>query len=491
MDERITELRAELREDPTSRLFYQLGELLRREEAHEEAVRVLRGGLEHHPRYVAAWVALGRSLATLERHDEAEKAGAKALELDPENAVAARMIGESAAARGDLVRAVKGLKLARVLSPRDQDLEDRIAEVEAGLADQGLLEAPVRRRGDSGPLPRTGADLGPQPGGLTTIPSRRLVLPQLEIAQVEEGDPFLLGRAGDTGVWLLGDDVFEAPEPEVEPELEGALDTLPGEEAEPEIEALQPWDEPVGPEVAESPDWELGEASVAAEPTEPQPVAEPTSPDWEVEDLDGAGLPPPDDAGGWEVATPVSWATVAGEGVPSQEPVVGSLEPVDEMESEPADSGELPGEPEPLEAEPAGTVEDVEPEHEWQTLEAEPVDELATEHEPEIDEDEWPDVEEIPLPTLTLARLAYEQGDLRLAERTLEGVIERQPQSAEALALLERVRREREPVPVVAPLPDEADTVETSAPAGPAIAKIAALRGWADAIRLAAEQRQP
>ena len=89
MDERIAELRAELREDPTSRLFYQLGELLRREEAHEEAVRVLRAGLEHNPRYVAAWVALGRSLAALERHEEAEGACARALELDPENAVAA------------------------------------------------------------------------------------------------------------------------------------------------------------------------------------------------------------------------------------------------------------------------------------------------------------------------------------------------------------------------------------------------------------------
>ena len=486
MDERITELRAELREDPTSRLFYQLGELLRREEAHEEAVRVLRGGLEHNPRYVAAWVALGRSLAALERHEEAEKAGARALELDPENAVAARMIGESAAARGDLVRAIKGLKLARVLAPRDQDLEDRIAEVEAGLAEQGLLEAPPPRPHDSGSSPRLGADIRPLPGGLTTIPSRRLELPPLEIAQVEEGDPFLLDSGGERGTWGLGEDVFEAPEPEPEPELEMALDTSPAVEAESWRETLEPWDKTAVSEVAEPPDWELGDESVAAESVEHRPAAEQPLPDWEVDDLDEAELPPPDSSGGWEVATPVAWAAVPSEGQPPQE-VVAALEPADEMELESAHRDDVVGEPGAFDTEPAGVEELVETDEEWQVLEAGPEDEPTS----QVDEADWSEVEEIPLPTLTLARLAYEQGDLRLAERTLMGVLERQPQSAEASALLERVRREREPVPEAVSASDDAAAVERSETASPAVAKIAALRAWADAIRLAAEQRYP
>ena len=58
MDYRLEQLRFQLREDPSSRLFFQLGELLRKEGRLEEAVGVLEEGLEKHPRYVAAWVSL-------------------------------------------------------------------------------------------------------------------------------------------------------------------------------------------------------------------------------------------------------------------------------------------------------------------------------------------------------------------------------------------------------------------------------------------------
>ena len=47
------------------------------------------------------------------------------------------------------------------------------------------------------------------------------------------------------------------------------------------------------------------------------------------------------------------------------------------------------------------------------------------------------DADGIPLPTMTLARLAIDQGDLDLAERTLRGVLEREPGHAEAAELLE------------------------------------------------------
>ena len=141
MDYRIEQLRHQLREDPSSRVFYQLGELLRRSGELPASVEALRAGLEHHPRYVAAWVSLGRGLLQQEDWSGAEVAFARALELDPENAVAARMIGEAAIGRGDLLRAVKAFKLARALSPRDPSLEEQIASVEAQLEEQGLLEA--------------------------------------------------------------------------------------------------------------------------------------------------------------------------------------------------------------------------------------------------------------------------------------------------------------------------------------------------------------
>jgi hypothetical protein len=92
---------------------------------------------------------------------------------------------------------------------------------------------------------------------------------------------------------------------------------------------------------------------------------------------------------------------------------------------------------------------------------------------PEETDDEAAAVEpvDVPLPTVTLARLALEQGDPRLAEATLAGVLERDSENHEAAELLAELR------------------------SGPSVgaddataAKVAALRGWLDTIRLASER---
>jgi Flp pilus assembly protein TadD len=127
MDYRLEQLRFELREDPSSRIFFKLGEHLRREGELDEAIEVLRSGLERHDRYIAAWVSLGR--AQLDNGDAAgaQEALEKALELDPENAVAARAMGEAAIVNGEWVTAVKALKRTRGLTPQDDALDERIA----------------------------------------------------------------------------------------------------------------------------------------------------------------------------------------------------------------------------------------------------------------------------------------------------------------------------------------------------------------------------
>ena len=146
MDYRLEQLRYALKEDPSSRQFYQLGELLRREGLLDEAAGILRQGLTHHPRYVSAHIALGRTLIEKREHAEAEQVLATALNLDPENAVAARLIGQSAMARGDHLRAIQALKLARALGDSAVTLEEEIAEVESELARQGLLHGAAEMR---------------------------------------------------------------------------------------------------------------------------------------------------------------------------------------------------------------------------------------------------------------------------------------------------------------------------------------------------------
>ncbi len=187
MDYRLEQLRFELREDPSSRVFFKLGEHLRREGQLDEAIEILRAGLEEHDRYVAAWVSLGR--AQLDNGDakEAQISLERSLQLDPENAVASRAMGEAAIANDDWLTAVKALKRARGLSPQDDTLDERIAFVEEHLAELGLLKSPA-------PV------------------SHRIEVP---VAVAQDGEtsgeePFAVQSAGDTGMWDDANDVFAA-----------------------------------------------------------------------------------------------------------------------------------------------------------------------------------------------------------------------------------------------------------------------------------------
>ncbi|MFV2072844.1 MAG: tetratricopeptide repeat protein, partial [Thermoanaerobaculales bacterium] len=310
------QLRYQLREDPSSRLFFQLGDLLRKEGQLEEAVEILRVGLEKHPRYISAWVSLGRGLYSLGDHSGAGAAFERALELDPENAVAARLVGEAAIARQDWLRAVKALKLARGLTAGDTSLDERILFVEARLDARGELQAPAAEVVASGP--------------------------EREVVSLSTEDPFTVRSAGDTGAWTNVEDVFEA----------GRVDEV-----------------------------------------EPEPVPS-------EETVDSAP----------EAEAPVAENTEAG---------------------------------------------------------------IETEEAP-------PAIDEIPLPTMTLARLAIEQGDLDLAERTLRSLLAREPAHEGAAKLLESLLTDT----AEAFVPNPTDTDRGGA-------VVRALRAWVDGVKLASERLAP
>jgi len=140
----------------------------------------------------------------------------------------------------------------------------------------------------------------------------------------------------------------------------------------------------------------------------------------------------------------------------------------------PTESVEVGGEIEPAAVVlPGGEdVEQLEFEGATEVPEAEGVEAVP----PEVEEP--PDVDTppagMPLPTVTLARLALDQGDLELARRTLEQVVTLRGHSEETReleGLLETTSRQ-----------SGADT-RTSR-------KIARLQGWMRAVRLAAESQR-
>ena len=472
MDYRLEQLRFELREDPSSRIFFKLGEFLRREGELDEAIEVLRTGLKKHDRYVAAWVSLGRAQLDNGDAEGARVALERALQLDPENAVAARAMGEAAIVNAEWLTAVKALKRARGLAPQDDALDERITFVEAQLAELGLLKEPPSGAGDQAEAHTAGDQ---------------------DDAAGEE--PFAVRPGGDTGQWDDAGDVFAAGWVEEKPATE-AGEAAEDRETMPEVAAETSEDSG-----SFAPPLPLTEDDVAAMVSGEGPVdmAEPAVVVHEEE------LPAPETEEAEETAES---AFSAPEPEPAAEAELGPAfapEPAPEPEAviEPEVEPEL--DPEPLPETPFEPEVEPEPEYEHEhesepepepVFEAEPVAEPEHEHEaapepepspvvePEPLPESWPDpapelekgADGVPLPTMTLARLAIDQGDLDLAERTLRGVLEKEPGHADATQLLETL---------IAGPPEDDSAVASREPAD---AKAEALQRWLDAVRLASER---
>jgi tetratricopeptide (TPR) repeat protein len=130
---KIEELRLRLKTDPKSRIFYPLAEELRKVSQFTEAEQVLRTGLSTHSTYLSAWVSLGRVLRELGNNEEAVDSLTRALQLDPGNVVAARILADAYLALGEKVEAIKKYKLVHALLPSDEELEATIERLELEL----------------------------------------------------------------------------------------------------------------------------------------------------------------------------------------------------------------------------------------------------------------------------------------------------------------------------------------------------------------------
>jgi tetratricopeptide (TPR) repeat protein len=102
---------------------------------------VLRSGLVSYPTYLAAWVSLGRTLREQKNDAEAVHALHRALELDPGNVVAARILADAYLALGNKLEAVKKYKLVHALLPSDEELRNVIDRLDRDL--QEPIAAPV------------------------------------------------------------------------------------------------------------------------------------------------------------------------------------------------------------------------------------------------------------------------------------------------------------------------------------------------------------
>lgn len=157
---RIADLRRRLQADPTSIVFAQLAEELRRAGELDEAVSVCRERLELHPGYLSARVTLGRALAELERWEDAERELEYVLESAPDSLAAIRGLAEIHEKQGNLPGALAYYRRALALAKYDPDLGETVQSIahelggdehrqtDEGLsfeqAQQELMDAPSR-----------------------------------------------------------------------------------------------------------------------------------------------------------------------------------------------------------------------------------------------------------------------------------------------------------------------------------------------------------
>jgi tetratricopeptide (TPR) repeat protein len=120
---KLRELEERWRTDHSPRVFLPLADELRRFDRLSEAITVLAKGLEHHADSVSGLVAIGRCL--LDAGDARRAAGylERAIDRDPTQLVANKLLAESRIRLGDAAGARERLEVCRLLGGRDADLE--------------------------------------------------------------------------------------------------------------------------------------------------------------------------------------------------------------------------------------------------------------------------------------------------------------------------------------------------------------------------------
>lgn len=264
-DERLNQLRQRWERDPKSRAFLQLAEEYRRAGRLSDALHVLRAGLEEHPTYLAAQVALGRCLVETDAPDAAIEILERAVARDPAQLVANKLLVEAYLAKRQAGKARERLELYKLFNDHDAEIESLEARIRAlggaTPASPGAVKrGPVRERALFDlPAPQALPEMAFEPEF-----ARPRTLARADTAPQEPFGPlFAPGAArridsafAEQGIFALAPVVFAEPEPVV------ALDVVETPADEFTTAAPVDW---------ESAAWPTGSARIELPPAAPAP----------------------------------------------------------------------------------------------------------------------------------------------------------------------------------------------------------------------------
>ncbi|HET6514744.1 MAG TPA: tetratricopeptide repeat protein [Thermodesulfovibrionales bacterium] len=134
--EEIEKLRLRVEKDQSSRLFLPLAEEYRKAGMPDEAIAVLSKGLERHPGYTSARVAIGRLYLEKNMFEEAKAEFEKVISVAPDNLFAHRKLADIYRDLGDKEKAAAQYRTLLSLNPLDDDARSCLDAVEAGVAEE-------------------------------------------------------------------------------------------------------------------------------------------------------------------------------------------------------------------------------------------------------------------------------------------------------------------------------------------------------------------
>ncbi|MGB9721968.1 MAG: tetratricopeptide repeat protein [bacterium] len=127
----IARLAERYNKDPKSRIFVQLADAYRKNNMVDEALEVLKQGLQYHPQYPLAYLILGKCYFDKRMYAQSKEALEKTIEFDPINIVALRTLAQVCDALKDEACQIKAYKGIVSVDPSDEMARSRLSELEA------------------------------------------------------------------------------------------------------------------------------------------------------------------------------------------------------------------------------------------------------------------------------------------------------------------------------------------------------------------------
>jgi tetratricopeptide (TPR) repeat protein len=240
LDPEIERLSERLGKDPDSLVFAPLADAYRRSGLIEEAIDVLRKGMEKHPNYASAFIVLGRCYQDQKMYELARSEFEKALEVDRDNLLASKLYAAVLVPLGRKDEAVERYHRLLEIDPTNAEIQKALEDLASqpdtveekkdlsSEADMGVFSfGDIGSEESSERAPEFGDIFpGPEPGGeeaASTPPQPVDTSPAPEPAEQEAGgrSPFDFGTIPEAAGGASEEKKNVAPPAFLEPTVVG------------------------------------------------------------------------------------------------------------------------------------------------------------------------------------------------------------------------------------------------------------------------------